>query len=94
MASDKDKTKVSAKELWAAARSVDEKLDLLAAVVFDGVSDQKATDIASVFVQDDDGRTDFVNVEDQSRYEELAKYEDRLGTTGSAAADAARKAAK
>lgn len=90
MANSKNDPKVSGRELWAAARNVTEKLDVLAAVVFGDLPDSKATEVASVLNQDDDARTDWDNAEDQSRYEDLAKYEDRLGTTGSATADTAR----
>lgn len=91
MASDKskDQPKVSARDLYTAAPTLAEKVDVLAALVFDDVSDAHATKVAEVFARDD-ARTDWDNTEDQTRYEELAKYEDRLGTTGSQTADKAR----
>lgn len=87
---DKDKQKVSFQELYTAAPTLAEKVDVLAAYLFGEVSDAKATALAEVFARDD-ARTDWDNTEDQTRYEDLAKYEDRLGTTGSATADSVRK---
>lgn len=81
---------MTARDLYTAAPTLAEKVDVLAALLFDGVSDSDATKVAEVFARDE-AKTDWDNTEDQTRYEELAKYEDRLGTTGSVTADKARK---